>query len=90
MCRICVSGRVAAVSTRYVRPVDMSAVIQEGRSVGLKDHALVLAPVGEAGSGPRVLWLKSRSLHTWAPFQDCLGPISGAVRDYDDDDGWGW
>lgn len=40
-----VSGRVAAVSMRHERPVDMSAVTQEGRSVGLEDHALVLAPV---------------------------------------------
>ena len=56
--------------------VDMSAVTQEGRQVRLKDHALVLAPVGEASSG-RVLWLKSRSLHTRASVQDCLGPISG-------------
>jgi hypothetical protein len=32
----------------------------------------------------------SSSLRTRAPFPDCLGPISGAVRDHNDDDGWGW
>jgi hypothetical protein len=52
----------------------MVAVIPEGRG-GLKDHALVLAPL-------------AKQALLWVP-QDGLGPINETVRDYDDGDGWG-
>ena len=88
--------RLCAYQTAWQLPqldmygrVEMSEVTQEGRSVGLKDHALVLAPVGKRALG-RVLWLQSRSLAHRVRFQDCLGPISGTRRGYDDDDGRGW
>jgi len=68
--------------------IDLSAVTQEGRAVGLKEHSFVLAPLAKRALD-RVSWLKSRSLHVRAPFEDGLGPISTAIIDYDDDDG-GW
>jgi hypothetical protein len=70
--------------------LDLSAVTQEGRAVGLKEHALVLAPLAKRALA-RVSWLRSRSLHVRSPFEDSLGPVvlGGAVVDYDDDDG-GW
>lgn len=70
--------------------LDLSAVTQEGRAVGLKDHALVLAPLAKRALA-RVSWLKSRSLHVRSPFEDGMGPIGvlgGPVIDYDDDGGW--
>lgn len=70
--------------------IDMSAMTQGGRAVGLKDHALVLAPNAKRALA-RVSWLRSRSLHVRSPFQDGLGPavLGGPIMDYDDDDG-GW
>jgi hypothetical protein len=57
--------------------------------MGLKDHALAPASFAKRAPAQVVRW-NSRSLRTRAPFPDCLGPISGAVRDHNDDDGWGW
>lgn len=73
----------------YAR-LDLNGVNQEGRAVGLKEHALVLAPLARKALA-RVSWLKSRSLHVRSPFQDGLGPavLGGPIVDYDDDDG-GW
>lgn len=68
--------------------IDMSQMTQESRAVGLKDHALVMAPLAKRALA-RVSWLRSRSLHVRSPYVDGLGPISGAIVDYDDDDG-GW
>jgi hypothetical protein len=71
--------------------LDLNAVTQEGRAVGLKEHALVLAPLAKKALN-RVSWLRSRSLHVRAPFEDGLGAavLGGAVVDYDDMDGGGW
>lgn len=71
--------------------LDLSAVTQEGRAVGLKEHALVLAPLAKKALG-RVSWARSRSLHVRAPFEDGLGAavLGGPVVDYDDMDGGGW
>lgn len=66
--------------------IDISQVAQEGRAVGLKDHALVMAPLAKRALA-RVSWLKSRSLHARAPFEDGLGsagPLGGPIIDYDD------
>ena len=70
--------------------LDLNAINQEGRAVGLKEHALVLAPLAKRALA-RVSWLRSRSLHVRSPFEDSLGPavLGGPVVDYDDDDG-GW
>lgn len=68
--------------------LDLTQVTQEGRAIGLKEHALTLAPLTERALG-RVSWLRSRSLHVRSPFVDGLGPVSTAIIDYDDDDtGW--
>jgi hypothetical protein len=69
--------------------VDMCTATQGGRSVGLKDHALALASLAKRAQAQVLRW-NSRSLRTRAPFPDCLGPISGTVRDHNDNDGWGW
>lgn len=71
--------------------LDLNAINQEGRAVGLKETALVLAPLARKALG-RVSWLKSRSLHVRSPFEDSLGPavLGGAIVDYDDDDGGAW
>jgi hypothetical protein len=52
---------------------------------------LVLAPLAKKALN-RVSWLRSRSLHVRAPFEDGLGAavLGGAVVDYDDMDGGGW
>jgi hypothetical protein len=66
--------------------IDISQVAQEGRAVGLKDHALVLAPLAKRALA-RVSWLKSRSLHVRSPFVDGLGvaePLGGPIIDSDD------
>jgi hypothetical protein len=57
--------------------------------VGLKDHTLSLAPLAKRAPA-RVLGWNSRNPRTRAPFHDCLGLTSGAIRDHDNDDGWGW
>lgn len=56
-------------------------------SVPLHESALTLAPLARRAL-KRVSWLKSRSVHVKSPFQDGLGPVSGAVMDYDDLAGW--
>lgn len=71
--------------------LDLNALTQEGRAVGLKEHALVLAPLAKRALN-RVSWLRSRSLHVRAPFVDGLGAaaLGGPIVDYDDMDGGGW
>lgn len=70
--------------------LDLNAVNQEGRAVGLKDYTLVLAPLAKRALD-RVSWRKSRSLHVRSPFEDGLGAgvLGGPIVDYDDDSG-GW
>jgi hypothetical protein len=71
--------------------LDLNAVNQEGRAVGLKEYTLVLAPLAKRALN-RVSWLRSRSLHVRSPFEDGLGVgiLGGPVVDYDDMDGGGW
>lgn len=70
--------------------LDLNAVTQEGRAVGLKEYTLTLAPLARKAL-QRVSWLKSRSLHVRSPFEDGLGAavLGGPIMDYDDMDG-GW
>ena len=55
--------------------------------VKTRETAMTLAPLARRAL-KRVSWLKSRSVHVRSAFQDGLGPISGAVIDYDDVAGW--
>ena len=80
---------MAAQPDMFTR-LDLNAVNQEGRAVGLKDYTLVLAPLAKRALD-RVSWRKSRSLHVRSPFEDGLGAaiLGGPIIDYDDDAG-GW
>lgn len=80
---------MAAQPDMFTR-LDLNAVNQEGRAVGLKDYTLVLAPLAKRALD-RVSWRKSRSLHVRSPFEDGLGAavLGGPIMDYDDMDG-GW
>lgn len=55
--------------------LDLTALGQEGRALGLKDTALILAPMAKR-SLDRLSWKRSRSMHVRSPFQDGFGPIS--------------
>ena len=61
---------------------------ERGTPTKVTATAMTLAPLARRALG-RVSWLRSRSLHVRAPFQDGLGSLSTAIIDYDDDDG-GW
>lgn len=55
--------------------LDVNAITEGRRSIGVKDLSLMLAPLAKMALR-RVSWLKSRSLHIRSPFQDGLSPIS--------------
>lgn len=55
--------------------LDVNAITEGRRSIGVKDLSLILAPMAKMALR-RVSWLKSRSLHVRSPFQDGLSPIS--------------
>lgn len=71
--------------------LDLNAINQEGRAVGLKENSLVLAPLARRALA-RVSWLRSRSLHVRSPFEDGLGVgvLGGPIMDYDDTGEGGW
>lgn len=55
--------------------LDVQAITEGRRSIGVKDLSLMLAPMAKMALR-RVSWLKSRSLHVRTPFQDGMSPIS--------------
>lgn len=67
--------------------LEMQAISATGRPVPIIASALTLAPLARRALN-RVSWFRSRSLHVRSPFQDGLGPLSTAIVDYDDGEGW--
>lgn len=66
--------------------LELEAIAASGRPVPITPAALTLAPLARRAL-KRVSWLKSRSVHVRTPFTDGVGPLTTAIRDYDDDGG---
>lgn len=59
----------------FFQRMDVTSIAEGRKSVGLKDSALILAPMA-AKTLKRVSWLRSRSIHVRSAWQDGMTPIS--------------
>lgn len=59
----------------YLTRLDINAITEGHKSIGLKDWALVLAPLAQRALA-KLSWLRTRSIHVRSPWTDGMTPIS--------------